>query len=67
MLTGKDFRAIAEIIRKTYVDRPSDEHKEFERGINVGCQDIANRLVCFLANQNPRFDRDKFLNACFDL
>ena len=60
MLTKKDFKAIAEIIKK-------NTHEQFMFGGNTfwlskqyTCRDLAD----YFATQNSRFDRQKFLDAC---
>ena len=58
MLTRKDFRAIAEIIRKA---------KENYRGgtpAELVLSTLDTQFADYLMEQNPRFDVDKFLLAC---
>lgn len=56
MLTRKDFKAIAEIIEVNTVNKTSKPvvHK-------LG---LINHLCEWLPTQNPRFDGDKFRDAC---
>ena len=60
MVTKKDFKAMAKIIN-------NNTHEQFCIGGNTvwlskqyTCRDIAD----YFATQNPRFDRQKFLDAC---
>ena len=50
MPTRKDFQAVARILHNNH------------NGTDVVIS-IANDFAVFFASQNPRFDRDKFLNA----
>lgn len=61
MLTKKDFKAIAEIIAKQFVDDSgNNESWIIKRHIRKTAQQLAD----YFAIQNPRFDRRKFLDAC---
>jgi len=62
MLSKKNYRAIADCIAKS---RCSDCETDIESGINQGCQDIAYRLADYCEQDNPLFDRQKFLDVCF--
>lgn len=53
-MTKKDFIAIAEIIRQ------AKEWESSEAAIN----DIAEKLALFFKCNNPRFDTQRFLDAC---
>lgn len=67
MLSRKNCKAIADCIALARIKGKQEErYKDYEDGINAGCQDIAYRLVDYLEQDNPRFDRQKFLDACFD-
>ena len=56
MLTRKDYKAIAGIIRNDY--QVSTESVKF-------ClRDMIDRLSQYFATDDPRFDRQKFLDAC---
>jgi hypothetical protein len=61
MLTKKDFKAVAEII-KTGIDitiiYSTTEPNTTIKG------DIADRLADYFATQNLRFDRKRFMKAC---
>ena len=59
MLTRKDFKAVAEIIE---TERDVWECKNSTA--RSALAQIARDLADYFATQNPRFDRQKFLNAC---
>lgn len=64
MVTEKNFKAIAEIVANSH-HRFEDIGKSFYAGGRFdACENIAEKLVDYLATQNPRFDRQKFLDAC---
>lgn len=52
MFTQKDYKAIAEIIRKTYTS------------YDLTYRNITRRFADYFAEDNPRFNRDKFFKAC---
>lgn len=62
MITKKDFKAVAEIIKReyTYFDDTGEDDVEGKQATSS----IAFRLADYLATQNLRFDRQKFLDAC---
>lgn len=57
MLTRKHFKAIAEILKEVE-----------ENGINLSKKntltEVAEKVADYFANENPRFNRTKFLEAC---
>ena len=53
MLTKKDFKAIAEIIKR------NNCWKE-----EYYTEKIAKAFADYFATQNPRFDRERFMQAC---
>ena len=57
-MTRKDYELIAGVISMT-----AREFRGVEDGTNA-CRDIATFLASRLENDNPRFDRDRFLKAC---
>lgn len=65
-MTKRDFAAIAAIVYKADQDSISE-------GVNYGAEVefhayremIRNGLADYFATQNPRFDREKFIDACF--
>ncbi len=62
MVTRKDYKAIAEIIEVN-----TEKHKQQGTG-SLLCdtvrKSIALELADYFATDNPKFDRQKFLNAC---
>ncbi|KKN71231.1 hypothetical protein LCGC14_0422740 [marine sediment metagenome] len=62
MLTKKDFKAVAEII-KTVIGGKSD-CTNFEIGWHGATEDIAEHLADYFITQDPRFDREQFMKAC---
>ncbi len=63
MVTKKDFKAIAEIIRKHTI-RAGHPDPFLVRTAKDIARIYATNLADYFATQNPRFDRQKFLNAC---
>lgn len=59
MLTKKHFKAIAEIIRTS-----RDVIITYTSNKPIAECDVAEHLADYFATQNPRFDRQKFLDAC---
>ena len=53
MLTKKHFKVIAHILGDGY----GMDQTKFQR--------LCDRFADFLANENPRFDRAKFIEACW--
>ena len=51
MLTRKDYKAIAAIIKS-------------EKHLNRLSPNIPQDLAEYMANDNPKFDRDRFMDAC---
>lgn len=60
MVTKKDFKAIAEIIKQAEIYC----HDTGNYGGIANGKKIANDLADYFATQNPRFDRQKFLDVC---
>ncbi len=65
-MTRKDLELIAKTIKGTrYVgDTHMLTEEMFAAGINAACGEIADVLAVALAEDNPRFDRARFLQAC---
>lgn len=59
-MTKKDYELIADTLLRTINTYKGMEANTMARGAEQVAYDIANRL----ANQNNKFDRDKFLKAC---
>lgn len=65
MLSKKHYKAIAEIIAVSRINRESEpKYKEYESGINAGCQDVMHRLAEYFVQDNPQFDYQRFITAC---
>lgn len=68
MLYKKDFKRIAEIIKSNTVMAEDVVCKQDYPQYHLATQDtrlsIAVDFAGYLATQNPRFDRQKFLDAC---
>ena len=64
-LTRKRFEEIAGIIKKSFRDI-EEELKKYPPSLTT---ESANRIFCnnfasWLSTENPRFNKDKFMNAC---
>lgn len=62
MVTKKHYKAIAEIIN--YQVRYNANADPNEDGSLMVCEDIAKELADYFAEDNPNFNRKKFLKAC---
>ena len=60
-MTRRDFEAIAQIISTLREDAIQDT-RDLTKWIDSN--DLVNQLADYLLNQNPRFDFDRFYNAC---
>ena len=58
-MTKKDYIAIAGVLNHFYHTQALNENKMPEAGI----LDVANALGDIMETDNPRFDRDRFINA----
>lgn len=54
-MTRKDYQLIADAMQDLYLGRA-----DWQRSLSQ----TANKLADFLAKDNPRFNREKFLTAC---
>ena len=63
MVTKKDFKAIAEIIKKQTICIADTDSILCKAVKDIGYS-YAVKLAAYFATQNPRFDRQRFLNAC---
>jgi hypothetical protein len=70
-MTRKDYVLIAETIAQFSRDIANDEAlnltaagRTILSGERVGLQTLAHRLAEQLRNDNPRFDRKRFIDAC---
>ena len=63
-MTRKDYEAIAAAIRTAYAEIDTDYQQNtkdnMRHGVNLAYLAIADAL----AQDNPRFDIDRFINAC---
>jgi hypothetical protein len=59
-MTRKDYVLIAQVI-KAQIDMSDKFQEELSK---VGAQNIAYDLAWKLSEDNPRFDRGRFLQAC---
>lgn len=63
MVTKKDFKAVAEIIKKQTVCPREDDPFIIETAKDIA-RVYAKELANYFATQNPRFDRGRFIQAC---
>ena len=61
MLTKKDSKAVAEIIKSLCDWRTTHNHPD---SYYYGVRDVAEKLADYFTTQNPRFDHDQFMKAC---
>lgn len=62
MLSRKDYKAIAEIIKQEFTafdDTGEDDYEGKHATIS-----ISKRLADYFAAENPQFNRDRFMKAC---
>lgn len=59
-MTRKDYVAIAEVINQHVIQ--ADAHQDITGFFAIS--GIAAGIATVMENDNPRFDRDKFLKAC---
>ena len=66
MMTRKHFEAVAEIIRLSAPLEPALHENEsiWIDGAKDMLGRVASDLADLFAQENPRFDREKFLRAC---
>ena len=65
-MTRKDYVMIAETIRELLadIDREPPGMREVLTGERIGVRSVALRLADQLRQDNPRFDRTRFIEAC---
>lgn len=61
-MSRRDFEAIAKIISELREDAIQVDTRDLTRWIDSN--DLVNQLADYLLSQNPRFDYDRFYNAC---
>ncbi len=59
-MTKKHFEALARILNR---HRVADAAPGFDEGYDAAAHSIAEEIADYLGSQNPRFDRQKFLDA----
>ena len=64
MLTKKDFKAVAEIIKNSHRAFEDIDSSFYAGGRFDGAEIIADKMADYFATQNPRFDRNQFMQAC---
>lgn len=73
MFTRQHYKAIAEMIGDVCLmaAEPNggtvgtvESRKQLRAGADIARHQIANDLIDYFAKDNPRFDRDKFLETC---
>jgi len=62
MMTKKDFIVIAEIVREH--GNIFSHNCSFDDGAKFAANRIARELAIIFKQQNPRFDSQRFLDAC---
>lgn len=65
MLYKKDFKAIAQIIKGEYNTENRTGEIEYDNGFEQALQNLSAKLADYFGQDNPRFDRQKFYDACF--
>lgn len=60
-MTRKHFIAIAALLKSNGIVKPA---AGFDEGYAAATDNIAEELATMFANENPRFDRARFLEAC---
>lgn len=61
MLSRKHYKAIAEIVKET---SDQHEHPDLYCWLASDTESLTNKLADYFAQDNPHFDRDRFLVAC---
>jgi len=62
MLSKKDYRTIAEIMKSEYIRYDGTGEDDGEGKNTVSC--IVRKLSDYFTIDNPRFDRNRFMQAC---
>ncbi len=69
-MTKKDYEAIAEGTMSISFERPEwvNEHctpaEAWNQGFFAGERAVKNVLITYFEEDNPRFDKERFLRAC---
>jgi len=59
MFTKQHYKTIAEIIKKEI-----DHWEKKEPRVQIALTEISHNLADYFSGDNPRFDRNKFMDAC---
>jgi hypothetical protein len=62
MLTKKHFAQVAEIIQENA--NMVGPNEDFDHGASYAVKQVARELASLFAEQNPRFDKNRFFSAC---
>ncbi|KKM28202.1 hypothetical protein LCGC14_1567010 [marine sediment metagenome] len=62
MVTKKDFKAVAEIIKDNQPHNP--DQNGYCKGKQAALGYVARELADYFATQNPNFDWKRFIGAC---
>ena len=63
-MTRKDYQLIADAIRAVYRTQGEFGWNDSTLDRQDAIRQVANSLVCRLVEDNPRFDEDRFREAC---
>lgn len=63
-MTRKDYEAIAKALRKVRADRSAPNGGVLPSEVLGTIEDIEDALAGVFASDNPRFNRDRFVEAC---
>lgn len=64
MVMKKDFKAVAEIIKRNRTRIEIDDVEQLSHGLPCLRPAIIGDIADYFATQNPCFDRQKFFDAC---
>jgi hypothetical protein len=64
-MTKKDYEAIAKsLVFSEHMGLDRTKNLDWRVGYNTAINFVANELAVVFEDDNPRFDRDRFLEAC---
>lgn len=66
MMTKKQFQAVADLFNDAMEDMTDYSHMDtgYIVGRAAGIEAMAQDMADYFQKENPRFDREKFLDAC---
>ena len=70
MLSKKDYKAIAAIIKSEHIDYtnakdfPASGNHDYDSAVIYTCNSMACELAKYFESQNENFNREKFLSTC---